>query len=1187
MSDENQAGLTSTDGRYRLLRQVGRGGMAEVWEAEDKLVDRRVAIKFARSGRGGFDADRWLAVEAQTIVRLNHPALVPLLDRCRLGAGDTGVERTGLVFELIVGRPLGLWTDRPRPWSWVRGLVEKTLEGLAYAHGRGVVHRDLKPGNILLSGEPASPAVHLLDFGIAALYSPGRSRETYQSSIALVPSQMTPGTRSYMAPEQVEGELGDIGPWSDLYSLGVVVAELLLGRLPFDGSDDAAVWEGRLSSRFTPPTAALAELGVPLRRWLLRLLAPDPSLRFGWAADAARALPPAGVKDATSTHYDLLSSPEATETLMQVAQRAEDRDTDPDLDLAAGNPLGDSAGHAWDLAPATEGDVRLPASWSLDHPGPAAWSRGLAKVPASGQQLVPAGSYGLLAMRDAPLRGRDAVWSEAWKHLRRSSEDNRPVLLLVEGPRGRGKTRFARELASVAEEVGVARSHHVRCRGDGSFAGALRRLVHQVLRTSRLPEGDREGRIQRVLAEAGYPPEADLVPRIVRMLTPLGSGRGVSEEDAATATELFEALGRRRPLLLWLEDVDRARDDLLTSWLRSLLTSESGLPLAIVATRRQGAEEDAGVVDPDWALVKTHPRTLCLEMEPLDSDAISEILRVTAGSSPPLGAEIARWSEGDPRAASQTARHLHESDKLRWTPEGYVLSGAEEGAAVSLPLQPILAARAQGAIERSPDPPAAAIVLDLLALVSERAESEHLLLAGQRLGFGEHRIEEALASLVVGELVDARGDGPRLAHAVLRDHLASRMDLTRKAAVHRAWAHVLEASGRGYGRAERLIEAAWNRAACGEEEQAARSELEAAHLLRSRWELKSAWRVVERAGRRCSSGRGGLRPEEQADLEVLSALLEHAVREPPGTPSDLAMSLDMLQHTWSTLGPCVERSRAHLAHAESLGAAGRPGEAREALRRGLESAREAESWSSECAALIGLAGDSRMTGRVVEAERSAEQASAVAQRLGDEGLQREALSTQLSVALARGDTAAAEQRLEALGSLLRNRASWQDLHALWQFRGEVDWLAGRRALARESFETARGLGLDRGLSDVSVLLSLASMELEDGALAAAGVVLGESTGLGEYGVPPSHEHRTYRATLRVEQAFRSGDLAAGLAALQDAEILMRQFLIAAPRVRESLERSATIAGLESGLVLRLENLRRAISDAFNPEVSSP
>jgi serine/threonine protein kinase/tetratricopeptide (TPR) repeat protein len=1182
MSDEKQTGLTSIDGRYSLIRRVGRGGMGEVWEAEDRLVDRRVALKFARAGREGWDADRWLAAEAQTIVRLSHPALVPLLDRCQMGPSDGDAGRSALVFEFIAGRPLGLWADRPRPWSWIRGLVEQILEALAYAHGRGVVHRDLKPANILLSGEPTQPDVHLLDFGIAALYSPGRSRDSYRSSIALVPSQMAPGTRSYMAPEQLEGELGDLGPWSDLYSLGVLVAELLLGRLPFDGADDDAVWEGRLASRFTPPTVALADLGVPLRRWLLRLLAPDPALRFGWAADAARALPPLGVKDATAAHHDPLSVPEATETLMEVAKRAEDRDTDPDQVRKSGVGQLGSINRGLELGPAVPRDVRLPPSWDLDQPDLSAWAEGLLKVPAEDQLLVPAGSYGLLAMRDAPLRGRDSLWADAWRHLRRVSDDRRPVLLLIEGPSGRGKTRFARELASVAEEVGVARSHHVRFRADGSGAGALRRLLLQVLRIARLPEGEREGRIQRVLAEAGYPSGADLAPRLVGMITTGAAGRGASREEASTALELFGVLGRRRPLLLWLEDVDRGQDQVLTHWLSALLSSDVDLPVAVVATRRQGAQEDTGFVDSDWALLQAHPRSLCLQMEPLDPEAISDILRVTAGSSKELGAEIARWSEGDPRAASQTARHLHESEQLRWTPEGFVLGRASEEGAVSLRLEPILAARAKDAVQKSPDPGAAAIVLDLLALVRERAVHEHLMSAAERLGFDEQRVEEALAPLVVGELVDAREEGSRLAHAVLREHLASRMDLTRKAAVHRAWANVLEASGRGYGRAERLLEAAWNRAGCGEEEQAARAELEAAHLLRARWELKAAWRAVQRADQRCSSGRTELRPEEMADLQVLSALLEHAVREPCGTPSDLAMSLDMLQHTWSTLGPCVERCRAHLAHAEALGAAGRPEEVREALQRGLDSARAAESWSWECSALVGLARDRRMAGRLAEAELLIEQAGAVAQRLGDEGLLHEVLVVRLAVALARRDLVEAQQRLDALRIALRNRASWQDLQALWQFRGEVEWLAGRRGPARQALETARGLGRDRGLPIVSALLGLAAMALEDGEEKAAGEVLSESAALSEVGDPHSHEQRVSRAILGVEHGLRYGDQDAGIAALQDAEILMRQFLIADPRGLESLERSAAAEGLDSGLVIRIKSLSQTISAALEP-----
>jgi hypothetical protein len=223
-----------------------------------------------------------------------------------------------------------------------------------------------------------------------------------------------------------------------------------------------------------------------------------------------------------------------------------------------------------------------------------------------------------------------------------------------------------------------------------------------------------------------------------------------------------------------------------------------------------------------------------------------------------------------------------------------------------------------------------------------------------------------------------------------------------------------------------------------------------------------------------------------------------------------------------------------------------------------------------------------MAGRLAEAELLIEQAGAVAQRLGDEGLLHEVLVVRLAIALAQRDELEAQQRLDTLRLALQNRASWQDLQALWQFRGEVDWLAGRRGPARQALETARGLGRDRGLPIVSALLGLASMALEDGDEQAAAEVLSESAALSEVGDPHSHEQRVSRAILGVEHGLRYGDREAGLAALQDAEILMRQFLIADPRGRESLERSVAAEGLDSGLITRLKRLSQTISAALEP-----
>ncbi|MEE2827739.1 MAG: protein kinase, partial [Myxococcota bacterium] len=760
----NRAGLCSVDERYRLLRLVGQGGMGEIWETEDTVLGRRVALKLPRSGHSSFDSDRWLAAEAQTVVRLSHPSLVALLDRTLVVEDGVPDPHPGLVFEFVEGRPLGLWVDRPRPWRWVRAIIEQMLHGLAYAHGRGVVHRDLKPSNVLLSGDPVAPRVHLLDFGIAALTAPGRAGDSLGSSAGLVAGLVAPGTKAYMAPEQLEGERGDIGPWTDIYSLGVVISELLLGRLPFEGSNDAEVWSNRLRHRFSPPARALSELGIPLRRWLLRMLAPDPAHRFGWAADALRVLPAVSVADLAGGEMGALPSPEATDMMMEVAARAEDRDTDPDFRAGKDAAVVTHGSGTLEIAPAEAGEVVLPPSWAVDRPAEAAWEHGLGKVPSEPQPTVPAASYGLLSMRESPLCGRDAVWREAWEHLRQASEQRKPVLLLIEGPQGRGKTRFARELAAVAEEVGVARSHHVRFRADGSGAGALRRLLHQILRISRLPQADREERVQRVLSEAGYPTEADLVPRLIAMLTPRQHPRGPALEEPATAIELLQVLGRRRPLLLWLEDIDRAEDRALSRWLTELFRSDQDLPIAVVATlRREPGVQEKGS-DPEWTMLRAQARTLVLEMTPLSDEAVGSMLRFTAGVCDELGGEIARWSRGDPRAARQTARHLHESGRLRWSPDGYELRGDTPSTAGHLKLDSILAARARDALEASSDPEAMSMVFDLLALVRERSVHSHLIEAAARLGLEERRVDECLASLVMSDLVDVRDEGPRLAH---------------------------------------------------------------------------------------------------------------------------------------------------------------------------------------------------------------------------------------------------------------------------------------------------------------------------------------------------------------------------------------------------------------------------------------
>ncbi len=1189
----DRQGVRSIDGRYKLLRFVGKGGMGEVWHAADQRLERDVAIKFPRKALADAKAEHWLAAEAHTVARLSHPHIVSLLDRTSLPGPDGPLP--ALVFQYVSGKPLSLWVDKPRPWMWTRRIAEQVLAALSHAHGRGVVHRDLKPSNILLSGDPRDPWVSLLDFGIAAW----TGRERKEDAIRVGDKdEFIAGTRAYMAPEQALGSRGDVGPWTDLYSLGVVLTELLIGTCPFPGESAELLWTLRVHNHFAPPNQALADLGVPLRRYLLRLLAPDPAQRFGWAADARRSLPMPTVDDLTTGLRDF--SPEATDVLLSAVRPADERDTDGDLHDPTDPDVGPDTDDAFEaeefgarsygpeadairsaggsvtleLAPADEQAVSLPPSWQMDRPDPAAWEEGYkALEQGSDSPPIPAASYALLSMRESPLQGREEAWRLAWSHLAHANAQNQPALLLVEGPQGRGKTRFASELAAVAEQLGVARSHHVRFRADGSGVGALRRLLLRVLRVATLPEADRENRVRRVLAEAGYPADADLVPRLLSLLTPSQHSRRPEQEEAATAVELFRVLARRRPLLIWLEDIGRARDKALSTLLRHLFEATGPLPVTVLATARNDAETGSDDWPPEWMMLRTDPRTLILEMEPLEDDAVASVLGFTAGLSADLGLEIARWGRGDPRAAQQIARHLHETDRLKWSPAGFTLKGNTPSTAGHLKLDAILESRARDAMQASPDPAAARVVLDLLSLVTERARHDDLVEAASRVGIDKRRLEGALAPLVMAAIVEVRDEGPRLVHLALAERIAGRMELKSKMAYHRSWAGVLEAGPHGPGAAERLLEAARNRHACGQNAQAARDELAAAKLLRERWELKSAARAVERALARIAKGSDLLRPEEEAELSVLGAILDHETREPAGTASQLAASLDMLQPLWVALEPTVERCRCDIAHAEALRAAGRPREAKEALERGLAGARAVGSAWWECHALTGLAEMHRLEGEFARAEHVAEAGWQIASTLGDGQLSLAVLAARIPLAVARTDVDRGRLLLDKLRSLLRTRASWQDLQNLWRFRGNVERCAGNDSAARQAYRTALVLGERRGLPNARVHLALASMGLSSGDPDTARASLDSIASPDAFRGDAAHELRATAAILRAELAVRDERPAEAAAALQDAEILQRQSLLVDPELQWSLER-AMAATSDKLLKKRL----RALSD---------
>jgi tRNA A-37 threonylcarbamoyl transferase component Bud32 len=264
-----------TLGKYQVLELLGRGGQARVYRGYHPGLDRPVAIKVLRADLLDEPLLARFRREARAVAALRHPNVVQVFDF------DVEDERYYIVMELLTGDTLQarLAAHRARgrrvpPGEGVRILLD-VLDGLAYAHGRGVVHRDIKPGNVLLTG--GGQAV-LGDFGIARIVGGTR----YTGSGAWV------GTLDYMAPEQ--GLRGESDARSDLYSLGVVLYEMLTGRPPFEAETPLAVLMCHVNDPVPSPRELDLTVPAPLARVALRALAKDPEARYQSAEEMAQAL---------------------------------------------------------------------------------------------------------------------------------------------------------------------------------------------------------------------------------------------------------------------------------------------------------------------------------------------------------------------------------------------------------------------------------------------------------------------------------------------------------------------------------------------------------------------------------------------------------------------------------------------------------------------------------------------------------------------------------------------------------------------------------------------------------------------------------------------------------------------------------------------------------------------------------
>ncbi len=270
------AGILS--GRYEIGEKLGSGGMSSVHQATDLILERTVAVKILAEHLS--DDERFVARfrrEALAVAKLIHPNIVQVY--------DTGIDegRHYIVMEYVQGRSGAqiLQKQGPLDAETTAEVGAQACAGLDYAHRRGIIHRDVKPGNLMIVGGPVGGGqltIKLTDFGIA--------RAVEQTRITQVGSVV--GTAAYLSPEQVRGE--EATPATDVYALGVVLYQFLTGRLPYEGSTLAELAVRQQNEKPLPPSTYNDEVPETLGAAVLRALEGDPNRRYASASELAGGL---------------------------------------------------------------------------------------------------------------------------------------------------------------------------------------------------------------------------------------------------------------------------------------------------------------------------------------------------------------------------------------------------------------------------------------------------------------------------------------------------------------------------------------------------------------------------------------------------------------------------------------------------------------------------------------------------------------------------------------------------------------------------------------------------------------------------------------------------------------------------------------------------------------------------------
>ncbi|MEM1349303.1 MAG: serine/threonine-protein kinase, partial [Myxococcota bacterium] len=552
-------------GVFDLHELIGEGGMGEVFRAVHREQGVEVAIKVLRTEQAAHQhvRDAFLR-EAQSVARMLHSGIVRIIDYGEVPPqaheATSGRVVAGCPYIAMEFATRGSLHDMDDVLTWrqLRWMLIEILNALAHAHARGLVHRDLKPDNVLITtGRDDQTQLKLTDFGIVHITDPvGASTNPESSSLYA-------GTPVYMAPEQLRGQWRDFGPWTDLYALGCVAFEQCTGVLPFDGESLYEIAYKQLAEDL-PELNPRMTVPDGFEAWLRRLFSKEIYDRFQRASDAAWAL--AKLPEVDEPKLGAITGKFFIGARAASGLERQTWSLEVDPQHAPQNTLRTDVAF---VSPELIGDFETsrppaPIAYRDAPPMPESWHR--TDPPAPSIQLIGAG-LGLYGLRQIPYVSRVRARDTAWSLLRRVHALNAPHALLVRGPTGIGKTHFASWISERAHEVGAATILHVQHAPETDQLTALARMVERKLQCAGLDRKETFQRLQSILS-APQTPQAtiDLDALALTELLRPGDTDDLGLKDPPSVelhtararsivlAKLLEHLCRERPVILWLED---------------------------------------------------------------------------------------------------------------------------------------------------------------------------------------------------------------------------------------------------------------------------------------------------------------------------------------------------------------------------------------------------------------------------------------------------------------------------------------------------------------------------------------------------------------------------------------------------------------------------------------------------------